>query len=589
MKKPFMVIGLVLIFAMAIFMVACDTGSSSGGSGGCDPTPTPTPPPTPPPTPTPTPGENGTIKGTYSIVAMHSGKALDCWEWGTTDGTNIAQYNFWGGEVQQFNIAPVDGIWHRITPVIVPDQGVDVADCSPNAGANIQTWTYTGRECQQFRFQSAGTGRYRIIARHSGMCLDVLDASQADGANVIQNSCLSGAGNQTFELVEVEGGGEPGGEPGDGDIVLSPGGDLQAAVNSIAAGKTIWLNGGTYNMSTTIMIKEGNDGNASARKKIAALGTGTPVLDWNSGSDNSSARGIVLDGAYWHIYGVTIREAGDNGMLLSGDNNIIERCVFAANRDTGLQISRYNGSYNSISQWPTNNQILQCEAYDNADSDGEDADGFAAKLTCGEGNVFRGCYAHNNIDDGWDLYTNTSTGAIGKVTIEYCIADQNGTLTNGQVNSNGDRNGFKLGGANVSVNHTVRYCIAANNGACGFTWNSNPGSINVYNNTAYGNKKSNFYFAGGSSTFLNNISLSGSSDDRITGSSLNPNYNAWWSGGKAVSGRGVTVTSADFQSLSKGTLTWVSNYSVNLGNFLVPASGSDLIGTGSGGANMGAR
>lgn len=377
--------------------------------------------------------------------------------------------------------------------------------------------------------------------------------------------------------------------PESGDIVLNPGGDLQAAINKIAPGQTIWLNGGTYNMSNTITIAESNAGTASARKKISAMGNGIAVLDWNSTGDNGSARGIVLEGSYWHFYGITIREAGDNGMLLAGDNNIIERCVFTANRDSGLQISRFNGSYNQISQWPSNNLIVQCEAYDNADSDGEDADGFACKLTAGEGNVFRGCYSHNNIDDGWDLYTKSSSGPIGKVTLEYCIAYKNGTLTNGKVNSNGDRNGFKLGGEDVSVNHTVRYCVAAENGKHGFTYNRNLGNINFSNNTGYNNAQRNFSFDGGKSTFLNNVSLNSGSNDKIVGSSLNPNYNAWWSDGKAVSGRGVTVTTSDFQSLSAGTLTWVSNNSVNLGKLLVPASGSDLIGSGSGGANMGAR
>lgn len=143
---------------------------------------------------------NGTINGTYSIIAVHSGKALDTWEWGTTDGTNIAQYNYWGGEAQQFNITPVDGIWHRITPVIASDQAMDVTNCSTSAGANIQTWTYWGGECQQFRFQSAGTGKWRIIARNSGLCLNVLNGSTEDGANVIQYDCTSGSENQMFEL-----------------------------------------------------------------------------------------------------------------------------------------------------------------------------------------------------------------------------------------------------------------------------------------------------------------------------------------------------------------------------------------------------
>jgi pectinesterase len=143
---------------------------------------------------------NGTFNGTYSIIAVHSGKALDTWEWGTTDGTNIAQYNYWGGEAQQFNITPVDGIWHRITPVIASDQAMDVSGCVTDAGANIQTWTYWGGECQQFRFQNAGAGKWRIIARNSGLCVDVLNSSTEDGANVIQYNCISGSENQMFEL-----------------------------------------------------------------------------------------------------------------------------------------------------------------------------------------------------------------------------------------------------------------------------------------------------------------------------------------------------------------------------------------------------
>ena len=46
----------------------------------------------------------------------------------------------------------------------------------------------------------------------------------------------------------------------------------------------------------------------------------------------------------------------------------------------------------------------------NADRAMEDADGFAAKLTTGEGNVFDGCIAAYNADDGWDLFAKAATG-----------------------------------------------------------------------------------------------------------------------------------------------------------------------------------
>ena len=188
------------------------------------------------------------------------------------------------------------------------------------------------------------------------------------------------------------------------------------------------------------------------------------------------------------------------------------------NRDTGLQLSRI-ASDTPQGQWPANNLILSAESHDNADSDGEDADGFAAKLTVGTGNVFRYAVSHNNIDDGWDLYTKTDTGPIGPVTIEDSLSYSNGTLTNGGQAGNGDRNGYKLGGEDIAVNHVVRRSIAYRNGKHGFTYNSNPGSMTISNNISIDNTERNFSFDAGTSVFRNNVSCrSGSgTNDRIIG------------------------------------------------------------------------
>ena len=145
---------------------------------------------------------NSTISGTYSILAYHSGKALDCYAWGTTDGTNICQWSYWGGDVQKFIITPVDGIWHRITPYISTGQAIDVYGISTENGANINTWSYWGGYGQQFRFQVAGSGRWRIINRNSEKCLDVSGASTDDGANVLQWTCTSGSTWQMFTLTK---------------------------------------------------------------------------------------------------------------------------------------------------------------------------------------------------------------------------------------------------------------------------------------------------------------------------------------------------------------------------------------------------
>jgi hypothetical protein len=304
---------------------------------------------------------------------------------------------------------------------------------------------------------------------------------------------------------------------------------LTTAISRAAAGDTIYLRGGTYSFSSTVTIPQTSNGTSAARTTLAAYGSEKPVLNFSAQSESSSNRGLQLYGSYWHLRGFTVERAGDNGIYVGGSNNVIERTVTRHNRDTGLQLGRISSSTPS-SAWPANNLVLSAESHDNVDSDGEDADGFAAKLTTGKGNVFRYAVAHNNIDDGWDLYTKPDTGAIGPVTIEDSLAYDNGTLSNGGQAGNGDRNGYKLGGDDIAVNHVVRRSIAYDNGKHGFTWNSNPGTMTISNNLSINNTERNFTFDGGTSVFRNNTSCrSGSgTNDRIIGNS--DSSNQFWSG-----------------------------------------------------------
>lgn len=297
--------------------------------------------------------------------------------------------------------------------------------------------------------------------------------------------------------------------PAAGDIFCSPNGtgsgdsekdptSVTNAISKLTAGHTIYLLGGTYKFSEMILIDSSNSGTANAMKTIKPYNGADVVFDFSGqGEANASKRGIVLDGDYWHFYGFEITKAADNGMLLSGNNNTLERMVFNDNQDTGLQISRYNTSAATIADWPSNNLILNCTSKNNCDNATmENADGFAAKLTCGEGNVFDGCMSYNNSDDGWDLYAKTETGPTGVVTIQNCVAFRNGYTEFGEGYGNCDGNGFKLGGGGVGTAHVVKNCLAFENLNCGFTDNNNPklGSLTnctAYNNNLGGNKKYN--------------------------------------------------------------------------------------------------
>lgn len=304
---------------------------------------------------------------------------------------------------------------------------------------------------------------------------------------------------------------------------------LASAISRVASGGTIYLRGGAYAHSETVTVPPGNDGSASARTTLAAYPGETPVLNFSAMSEDPANRGLALNGDYWHVDGIVVEHAGDNGIFVGGSNNVVEHVVTRFNHDSGLQISRI-ASDTPEDEWPSHNLVLSSESHDNADSDGEDADGFASKLTSGPGNVFRYTVSHNNIDDGWDLYTKSETGPIGPVTIEDSLAYDNGTLSDGTVNSDGDRNGYKLGGDGIKVDHVVRRNIAYDNGKHGFTYNSNPGSMTVSDNVSIDNAERNFSFDKGTSVYRGNVSCRSDdgSNDKTVGDA--DGSNQFWTG-----------------------------------------------------------
>lgn len=141
------------------------------------------------------------VNGVYRIAPYHSGKTLDITDCGTETGVNVQQWGWLNNDCQKFQIFPVDGIWHRISPLNAPALALDVFEDSSEPGANITAWDYWGGGMQQFRFQPAGNGRWRIINRDSELCLDVFELSTDDGANVVQWTCIAGNENQMFELI----------------------------------------------------------------------------------------------------------------------------------------------------------------------------------------------------------------------------------------------------------------------------------------------------------------------------------------------------------------------------------------------------
>lgn len=269
--------------------------------------------------------------------------------------------------------------------------------------------------------------------------------------------------------------------------------DIYTAVKIAAPGQKILIKEGTYNLSGTVKVERGINGTADAMiYMIADPEAGSrPVFDFGG-----KCAGMILAGDYWYFQGFDVTRSADaqKGIQVSGNHNILDQIKAYKNGNTGIQISRYLGT-DQFNQWPAHNTILNCSSYLNADKGYEDADGFAAKLTVGQGNVFDGCIAAYNADDGWDLFAKVQSGSIGVVTIQNCVAFKNGYILdeNGREINAGNGNGFKMGGDSMPGAHVLKNSVAFANKAKGIDSNSCP-DIKVYSSTTFDNESYNVAF-----------------------------------------------------------------------------------------------
>jgi hypothetical protein len=304
-----------------------------------------------------------------------------------------------------------------------------------------------------------------------------------------------------------------------GTNIAAPFATLGKAAGLATNGTLIYVRGGTYAVSSKISLSKINT--ATQPIRIRAYPGETPVLDGSSFSDNL----VSINGNYYQLYGLVFTNAGHNSIVISGSNNIVERCVSLGARNSGLHITGGNGG----TATPSSNLFLNCDSIRSFDSPvGGNADGFSAKWSLGPGNVFSGCRSWENSDDGWDLWMGTQP-----VLITNCWAFRNGSNVWNSSSFDGNGNGFKLGGNNVAAAHYLVRGVSFNNvgnGGNGIDQNNNTAGLTVDQNVSWANRNQNFDLAHGANTtphvVRNNISLAGGNSDSFTTGTLSTN-NSW--------------------------------------------------------------
>ena len=400
---------------------------------------------------------------------------------------------------------------------------------------------------------------------------------------------------------------------GNGSI-NAPYATIMKAHSLVQAGDTVFVRGGTYLMKESQIYSKVSiwaymnyldKSGISATKRICywAYPGEHPIFDFSNvkpaGYRNTD---FYTTGSWLHIKGLEVM--GTQVTILThtqsecfrneGSNNIFEQCVMHDGMAIGFYLTK--GS---------NNLVLNCDAYRNWDSVSEsgvggNTDGFGGHpAKGGSGNIFRGCRAWFNSDDGYDCIN-----ANESIIFENCWAFYNG-YTSAFV-SKGDGNGFKAGGYGQAPvvsslpspipSHTVRFCMAYRNKANGIYANHHVQTGNHwYNNTAYRNS-TNYNMLSqkitksaitGNDTTLdcpginhilhNNLAFKYSTqrDTLNLGSSLNT-FNSF------SANSAVTVDANDFLSIDETLLIAArqSDGSLPNVNFLKLKTGSDLINKG---------
>jgi MYXO-CTERM domain-containing protein len=245
--------------------------------------------------------------------------------------------------------------------------------------------------------------------------------------------------------------------------------------------------------------------------------------------------------------------------VTGGSNNVFERLDAHHNMGPGFFIQA--GGHNTF---------LNCDSHENEDTltsngDGQSADGFGCHpdRVGDTGNVFHGCRAWWNSDDGWDFIDSQEA-----CTVEYSWAWYNGykpdALSGGQPVAlmAGNGNGFKGGGygdpqtgvPQTPPQHTIRLDCAFYNKANGLYANHGIVSPYVYDNTSFNNGTDVDMLGLDGMTVTsvgilrNNLAYSNNGHgllaDMTHGGPISDEYNSW------DANLGLKITDADFQSVA---------------------------------------
>ena len=142
----------------------------------------------------------------YALRNLSSGRIMDVYKSGSADGTNVQQYGTTAGKANNtWKLRDAgDGYYYIVSQLSNGTSGyLTVEKGSADNGDNVVISSFAGSDSQKFMIKPV-SGGYQLLTKCSGekLCVEVADASPEAGANV-QQWTLNGNNCQIWQIEKI--------------------------------------------------------------------------------------------------------------------------------------------------------------------------------------------------------------------------------------------------------------------------------------------------------------------------------------------------------------------------------------------------
>lgn len=266
----------------------------------------------------------------------------------------------------------------------------------------------------------------------------------------------------------------------------------------VRPGNLIYVRGGIYT-GRTILTASGTRDNSITYQSYPGE---TAIFQGDAGDEEVPL--FWVKSSWLVVKNIEVRRSVERGIYIrKTTHSVFQNIDTYDNNGDGLQLVESN-----------RNKLLAITSHGNYDraTGGENADGI--NISAGANNLIADSITYKNSDDGMDLF-----GGVNN-KIESCLSYRNGYGTDG------DGDGFKLGGDPGSGGNVVRTSMAWENTRRGFDANSATVPLHLAGNFACHNVQVNYNFPGSVAHVLrSNVSCTGPNH---LGSRVKQQNNRWY-------------------------------------------------------------